>query len=1037
MRRLVGFSVQNPVASNLMFLSILMIGMVYLGTLPREVFPEFSKETVEINIIYPEASPEEIERLCTIPIEEAADSVQGSEEITSWSQHGFARVFVRLAPTIEMQAYLDELRMEVDGIEDWPEDAEEPRIFEQKTSFPVISVNLYGNVEERRARDVAERVREKLKGIPHVAAVSLFGLREPEIWVEIEPAQLERYSLTLAEVSQALGLQVRDYPGGTLETQAGQVSLRILGEVTDSELLEDRVIRSFPNGATVRVRDIGRVRHDFERSLTYGRYNGYDSINLQVSKDRHGDVIDMVKHIEEVVDEQRPTLPLGLSLGVSSDFSIYVKNRLSTLMQSGLFGLALVLLILWIFLDAKAALMTALGIPVAVMGGVIIMAMLGITMNMLSMFAFILVLGLVVDDAIVVVENCYRYLEKGLRPLDAALVGAREVAWPVLTTVVTTTAAFSSILLVEGELGRWMDPVPKVAIFTLAASLIEALIVLPSHFSEWIRPIHQAVADPTAVSTAKPPRRWYAGIQRFYEKSLRVCLRHRYPVYMFAVGLAILSGALFQSGHLKFLLLPKFEAKLFMVNIETPTTFSLDQTNRTLEPLNHAIADLPKNELESFVTLTGASYRDQDSYRSGNHLGQVFVELAEGGDRTRSTSQIQEDLRQQFAGLPGILRLDITEPQAGPGGPAIEIHLEGNDQLQLREVTDELKEYLAGFTGVIDIRDDLLPGNREVRLKLTEEGRLLGFDETNLARQVLGAFSGDRAAIVRLDRDPADLLIRNPESARYDFKLLQQLRVQAPSGARVPLHRVAQLEEGRGLAQVVRKNRKRAVTLTADVTLEGNPQEITKALLTEYANAEERWPGVSMRVGGDRERTVESVQSMMRAMGLSFLAIYMMLILLFRSYWQPLVVLCSLPFAFLGVLFGFAAIGEPMSFMTMMGMLALSGVAVNDALVLVDFINQQRRAGHGLLASVIRAGSVRMRPVLITSMTTIGGLIPLAFFASGQAKFLAPMAQALIFGMTTATLMTLILVPAGYLVLEDVRKGLNRLMRPFRREAIA
>ncbi|KAA3607795.1 MAG: AcrB/AcrD/AcrF family protein [Planctomycetota bacterium] len=1031
MRSLVRFSVGNPVASNLLFLAILGIGGMYVGSLPREVFPEFSKETAEVQVIYPNASPEEVERLCTIPIEEAADSLQGADEITSFSQHGFARVFIRLAPGTEMQAFLDELRMEVDAIQDWPEDAEDPRIFEQKVNFPVISINLYGNVEERKARAVAETVRERVKSISNVSAVSLFGVRDPEIWLEIEPWALEKHDLSLAEISAAMGLQVRDFPGGNLETDAGQVVLRVLGEETDPEVLAHRVVRSYPDGRLLRVRDIGQVSHDFEQNLTFGRYNGFESLTLQISKDRKGDVIDIVEEVDRVVEEMRPGLPPGLSLGVSSDFSIYVKNRLNTLLQSGMFGLALVMIILWIFLDARAALMTALGIPVALMGGVLCMSLLGITMNMLSMFAFILVLGLVVDDAIVVVENCYRYLERGLKPVDAAMAGAIEVAWPVLTTVATTTAAFGSMLLIEGELGRWMEPVPKVALLTLFASLFEALIVLPSHFAEWVKPMQESAGKVARTSSTalRTEGRWYSGVQRVYIASLRTSMRHRYSVFMSAVALAAGAGALFHSGHIKFVLMPKFEAKLFFVNVETPTTYSLEQTSDALKPLDNAVGDLPTQELESFVTLAGATYRDQDSYRSGNHLGQIFVELAEGEGRKRSTQEIQDYLREAFRGMPGILRLDFSEPQAGPGGPAIEIRLLGAVEEELRAAAAEIKKYLVGFTGVVDVRDDLLPGSREVRLKLTDQGRMMGFDETRLARQVLGAFAGDRASILRLDRDPADLLIRNPETARYDFRLLREMRVFSPAGESVPLERVALLEESRGLAQITRRDRLRSVTVTADVTLEGNPRDITTAVMEKFSGETKPWPGVSLDFGGDRERTVESIQSMIRAMGLSFLVIYMMLALLFRSYLQPVVVLTSVPFAFLGVIFGFTLIGQPLSFMTLLGVLALSGVAVNDALVLVDFINKHRQEGHGLLASVLRAGAVRMRPVLITSMTTIGGLIPLAFFSSGQAKFLSPMAQSLIFGMVTATLMTLILVPCGYLILNDWRRLGGRILR--------
>ncbi|MCH2101597.1 MAG: efflux RND transporter permease subunit [Planctomycetes bacterium] len=1035
MNALLRFSVKNPVGVNLIFLAILVVGWIQLGKLPREVFPEFAKDTVEVTVVYANASPDEVARLCVVPLEEAADGVQGTAEISSISTQESARIFIRLYSGTDVQAYLDELRQEVDLIEDWPEDAEDPRIFEQKMQFPVITISLFGNLAETETKQIAERLRDQVKAVPNVSSVTLLGVRDPELRVEIRPADLERYGLSLADVSRSLGAQVLDLPGGSLETPAGETLLRVLGEEADPQLLAARVVRGQPDGSLVRLGDLATVRRGFERALTVSRYNGYETIALQVAKDPQGDVIDIVDSVRGIVEEVRPSLPEGVSIGLSSDFSVYVKNRLSTLLQSGFFGLALVLIVLWVFLDARTALMTAVGIPVAVMGGVIAMSLLGITMNMLSMFAFILVLGLVVDDAIVVVENCFRYVEKGFKPMDAALLGAREVAWPVVTTIATTVAAFSAILLIDGELGQWMKPVPWVASLTLVASLIEALIVLPSHFSEWIRPIGDSVASEEAalISQPKERKRWYDGLQRFYERSLDVALRHRYPSLLAAAGALLIAAGLFQFGHLKFVLLPKFEAKLFMVNVEGPTSSSLEQTFDTLRHFEDHIAEMPAHELESYVSLAGANYSDAQNYKVGANLGQVFVELAEGGARTRTTEEIQASLRESFGAPPGVLRIDFTAPQAGPQGKPIEMWISGPEADMLAAASAEVQTFLAGFAGVRDIRDDLLPGAREIRFRLTDEGRLQGFSEALLARQVLGAFYGDRATILRLGGDPANLLVRLPEAARLDFAALRTLRVQSPLGEWVEVRRVAELVDASGLAQVTRRDRQRSITITADVTAEGNAREVMQQVIAQFGDIGRRYPGTSITYGGDQEATRESMESLVEAMALSFLIIYFLLAFLFRSYTQPVVVLASVPFGALGVFYGFAFIGEPLSFMTMLGVLALSGVAVNDALVLVDFVNQHRREGHTALESVKRAGAVRMRPVVITSMTTIGGLMPLAFFSSGQARFLAPMAMALVFGMASATLMTLVLVPVGYMVLEDLKRFAHWIVGPLTR----
>jgi len=445
----------------------------------------------------------------------------------------------------------------------------------------------------------------------------------------------------------------------------------------------------------------------------------------------------------------------------------------------------------------------------------------------------------------------------------------------------------------------------------------------------------------------------------------------------------------------------------------------LTQTSEAMRPFEKAIAALPAHEKESFITIMGANYSDQQNYNTGAHLGQLMVELSEGHARTRTTEEIQESLRVAFGNPAGVQRIGFTEPQAGPPGKPIELHLASVSGIGLPEASAAIQNFLKGFLGVRDVRDNQLPGARELQVRLTEEGRMLGFNEADIGRQVLGAFYGDKATVLRLGRDPANLLVRYPEEARLDFRAIREMRVHSPSGESVLLERVALLEERQGLLEIQRRNRGRSITVTADVTLEGNARNTIAEVMNEFEDIQQRWPGVSLSFGGDQERQRESIGSLFRAMGISGLLIFCLLVLLFRSYLQPFVVLSSVPFAGLGVLFGFAAMNMPISFMTLLGMMALVGVAVNDALVLQDFINQHRRKGNAMISSVLRAGSVRMRPVLLTSLTTIGGLMPLAFFASGQARFLAPMALALVFGMVSATLMTLILIPSSYVILED------------------
>ena len=1016
---MVRYFVRNSVFVNLLMMVILVAGVLIYLSITREIFPEFSLDSISVRTEYPGASPQEVEKLITIKIEDEIADIDGVDNIYSESQEGLCLITVELSDYADLNRVLNDIPSAIDTIEDLPEDADDPVVSEIKNAFPIVTVSVFGDLPELTMKEIAEDVRDNLREISGVASVYLSGARDREIWVEVDPRRLEQYQLSLEDIKKALEAQNLNLPGGTIKTDRGEFLLRTVGEILEARGLEGVILRSDPQGNVLTVSQVARVRDHFEEPTTLGRFNGQPAINLAVSKEKRGDAIAISRSVRQFVAQYEKRLPPGVHLGFFNDFSVYVNNRLNTLKRNGLAGFALVLMILCIFFNFRVAGMTALGIPVSFAGALLLMQGFGISLNMMSMFSLILVLGIIVDDAIVVSENAYRYMEQGLPPQEAAVVGTRQVLAPVVATVVTTIAAFLPMLLVAGTMGKFLSVIPKVVTFALIASLMEALVILPSHLAEWSSKKHSR-------GRTHRSERWFNALRGHYGRFLAFSLRWKYVSLGASLGITAIMVT-FALTRIPFTLFHEFESTQFFINVETPVTSKIEDTRDVIARIEKILMEtLPSTELKSVASNVGLIFLDINRVVRGSNGGQIIVELTEANKRKRSSQEIINELRKRTGGIPGATKIQYFKPQAGPGGAAIEIRVVGDEFSVLQEIAEKVKRSLATQPATKDIRDDFLPGKKELRIVARPEARSLGLDVASIARQVRSSFYGaESSKILRSDGD-IPIVVKYPERFRDRPSRVEDLVLTTPNGEKVYFGQVAELTEVPGNTKITRSDQKRSITVLADVDeREGNTLEITNEVQKRFANLQAQYPGYKLEFKGKRQELEQSIQDLMKSFLVAVLLIYLILGALFKSYIQPLVVMLAIPFAANGVVLGHAVMGLSMGILSLMGMVALAGVVVNDSLLLVSFVNELRREGTPMLQALLRSGQLRLRPILLTTLTTAAGLTPLGFFASGQAKFLSPMAISIIFGLTVSTVLTLIIIPCSYAIVEELRQAIR------------
>jgi len=1035
MKGMIAWFARNDVAANLLMVTLLGLGAWALtAKIPLEVFPAFELRSVTVRVPFPGATPAEVEEGVTVKIEEAIQDLDGIKRLRSTAVEGLGTVIVEVDSRSDPRELMNDVKARVDAISTFPADSERPVVYVPEIRRDVITVVVSGELPEHELRLVAERVRDELVDLEEITQVELDGVRPYEISIEISEQTLREYGLTLEQVAAAVRRTSLDLAAGSVRTTGGEVLIRTQGQARAGREFEDIVVRG-EAGARLTIKDLGVVRDAFSEDPLEFRYNGRPAAFIDVYRVGEQSAIEVARVVRDYIASSPPWLPPGVELDYWRDQSRVVQARLNTLLKSALQGGILILILLTLFLRPAVAFWVVVGIPVAFMAGIALMPVLGVTINLISLFAFILVLGIVVDDAIVTGENIFTRLQKGEDPLEAAIKGTQEIAVPVTFGILTTVVAFMPLLMIEGVRGQIFAQIPLIVIPVLLFSLVESKLILPAHLKH-VRIRGGASDGPLSRLQASVQRALERGTQAAYRPALRFSLRNRYLAGTLFTAVAIILFSIAIGGHLRFIFFPRIQAETASATLTMPpgtpfeaTAEAIRRVNAEAENLRERYIDPETGEsvimgiLASVGSAGGGSAPRTD-------IGRVVFEIVPPEDRTLevTSADLVREWREAIGPIPGAKELSFRA-EIGGGGSPLDIQITGLDFVVLRALAGQVRERLETYPGVFDITDSFEDGKQEIKLRIRPEAELLGITLEDLARQVRHAFFGFEAQRIQRGREEVRVYVRYPEAERRSLDNLDTMRIRTPAGAEVPFAEVASAEFGRGFAQIRRVDRNRTINVTADVNKETADVEAIKRDIAAFlAEAVPGYAGVNFTLEGEAREQRESFGSLGYGLLFVLFMIYALLAIPFRSYLQPLIVMSVIPFGAAGAMLGHMIMGMSLTIMSLMGMLALTGVVVNDSLVLVDYINKRRAEGMPLMEAVSTAGIARLRPVLLTSLTTFAGLTPLIFEKSTQAQFLIPMAVSLGFGILFATFITLLLVPLNYLVLEDLRRLAGRTL---------
>ncbi len=1066
MRRVIAWAIGNAPGMNVLMIALMIIGAVSLLTMRREMFPNFELEVVMVTVPYPGATPEDVEEGICQKIEEAVRSLDGIKQVTSIAQESNGYVLIELRSDVrDVQKVLAEIDREVNRIPTFPARAEDPQVQQITFREAAIRVGIIGPSHESgdidtelRLREVVERVRDDLLQLGSVSSATVMGGRPYQIDVEIPEATLRSYGLTLDQVAQAIRARNVELPGGNLRAEGQEVLLRAKNKGRVGEEIGRLPIITQNDGVVLTINDIGRVRDEFEDLATLSEINGQPAMVVNVERTKTEDLLAMVDAVQGYVD--RTTLPDGYRFAVWADTSVEVRGRLELLIRNGWQGLFLVFLVLTLFLEMRLAFWVALGIPISILGAGAALAWGGQTLNMLSLFSFLIALGIVVDDAIVIGENIYAHRQMGKRGLQAAIDGATEVLPSVMASVATTIIAFAPMFFVSGVMGKFMAVIPFAVIAMLVISLLESTFVLPCHLA------HSHTAFFRFISIVAYPLRplgillqWTSdhtgrGLQfvcdRIYIPLLRFGIAHPAIPIATAVAMFMITIGLVRGGVVPTILFPKTDNNLLHATIRfpdgTPGSITNAATRQMEEAIHRVSRELAQARADELGIAIEEAYPNGDSgllgpvkltYRevgnivstqgpvggdqgSGSHTGQLFVELFDTEVRDVHSDKIIDLWRREFGEFPGVEKLTFGTVGVGPGGKAIEFKLlaPADRMDELRAATDAVKERLEQFAGTFDVSDDNTPGKWEFQFAVKDNALATGVTETDLGETVRNAYFGAEAMRLQRGRHEVKLMVRYPEEERGSLVNFREIRVRDSTGSERPIEEIAEINLVRGFSEIKRLDQQRAITVSADIDeATANADLIVDELQNRFLpKLLAAYPDVTVRWQGQREQSDESVGSLKVGFGIALLAMFVLLVLQFQSYSQPLLILAIIPFGMIGAVWGHALLGLPLTLFSMFGLVALAGVVVNDSIVLIDFINARLRDAMDPTEAFLESGRRRFRPIVLTSLTTIAGLGPLLLEKSFQAQLLIPMAASLAFGLMVATVLVLMMIPVFYSV---------------------
>jgi len=1034
---------RNHVAANLLMLLVLAGGILSILTIKIEIFPDMTLGYITITVPYLGASPTEVEEGVCMRVEEAIVGVQGIRRIWSSASEGFGFITAEVEEYADSRKVLDDIKAEVGRIITFPEETERPIISEITTRFQVMSIVLYGDVSERTLKNLAERMRDDLTAMENITQVDVRGARRYEISIEMPEENLRRHGLSFDDIANAVRRSSLDLPGGSIKSEGGTILLRTKGQMYVGDEFEKIVVLTRNDGTKLHLGKIAKIVDGFEDSDIATFFDGKPAVMVNVFRVGEQGVLELADTVKRYIAEHQGQLPEGISIATWFDRSIMLNSRMNLLERNALIGLTLVFLCLAFFLDLRLAFWTTMGIPISFMGAFWLMPYFDVSVNMISLFAFILSLGLVVDDAIVVGENIFAYRQKGIHPIQATILGVKEMTAPVTMAVLTTVLAFMPLLVITGILGKFIRVIPIVVICVLMFSLVEALCILPAHLSGGV------ISDMKKKRLGPIGRLQHSirnGLDRFvygvFPRVVERAVAWRYVTV--AIGIAILLTTIgyIKSGRMKFVMWPRVDADNIWATLNMPQGTSVEQTKTVVYRIEQAARqvrneiDAGKDEHSPSIFRHVATTIGVQPFTSGtrggpipgggglgSHLAEVNIELLSGEERDITSPEIANRWRQQVGEIPGISSLSFTSELMSTG-KKINIELSHRDFDSLLEAVEKLKLILTEYNGVSDIADSFEPGKLELKLALKDEGRTLGLTLSDLARQVRQGFYGEEAQRIQRGRDDIRVMIRYPEEERKSLADIDNMRIRLVDGTEIPFNMVADVYQGRGYATINRADRRRIINVTADVDNEAaNANEINQDLLdTVLPQLQRDYPGLVFKFEGEQREQKETARSLSGGVIIALLAIFGLLAVQFRSYSQPAIIMSAIPFGLVGAVIGHIIMGFNLSMLSVFGIVALAGVVVNDSLIMIDLINRERGERIELHQVIRDSATRRFRPIFLTTLTTFFGLAPMLLERSLQAKFLIPMAVSLAFGIVFATGITLLLVPSLYMILEDIKK---------------
>ena len=1010
----IGYMARNSIAANLLMLVLLGGGIYTMFKIQKEVFPQFQLDYVEVNVTYPGAAPAEVEQGILLPVEEAVRGIQGIKEIVSTANEGSGNVTIELIAGANRMKSFQEIDQAVSRIRTFPDDIEEPQVNLQTRQRDVLEISLYGNSDIWTLRQLAERLRNRLLSNPDITQVELGNVPDYVTHIEIPGNKLREYNLTLGQVADIIERSSRDVPAGAVETESGEILLRMKERKQWAREFENITIVSSPAGANVILADIATITDGFEETGFHGQFNQQPAVSLSIYRVGDQSPLEISEITNEILDDFQ--LPPGIKYRIDSNRAEDYRERLSLLTENGFLAIIIVMVILTLFLEYRLAFWVMLGMAISFIGGMLLLPLVGVSINMISMFGFLIVLGIVVDDAIVVGENVYEYRQRGFNAIDAAIKGTKDVSRPVIFSIITTIIAFVPLLFMPGETGKFWWPLPVVVIVILAISLLEALFILPSHLAHLSTKKKKGVIRKFEDWQERFAKGFDRLVDKYYRPLLDKCLEFRYITLTAAIALLLMVGGYGYSDHMGMIMMPEVAADEIEAGVSLPVGTTPLQAAKVAEEITESTRQMfEKHNLYEVAEGIKTNVR-------GQNFIDVEIVMRPPDQREMTAREVIALWRDNIGDIEGVDQITF-EAERGPGGyqQAISVDLSHPDINVLERASQAFLKRIEGFDNTRDVNDNYNKGKIQYDFKLKPEGRNLGLTSSEVGRQVRDAFFGALAMRQLRGTNEIEVRVKLPLEERRDLQNLENFLVRTSAGVEVPLLDVVNVEQREAFTSINRRDASRVVTVGMDVepankvsqVLESIEQEILPQLRADF-------PGITWSFEGSQADMRESTSSLWSGFSIAMLLIYALLAIAFNSYTQPLIVLMAIPFGIVGAVIGHILLGYDLSLVSLMGVIALSGVVVNDSLIMIDYANKKRNS-NSIYDSIHEAGIRRFRPIMLTTLTTFGGLTPIILETSSQAYYLIPMAISLGFGIVFATSIILLIVPCLYLISEDFR----------------